>query len=169
MPRVEIAVKTKDGQTIVLSPEDRLEKTVTIECNSSRCASRHGQDKPQEVSLVEGEPMPDAGEQWMSLILPEKSPQYTPTPPNFCGPQCVRDFLVYDYLAPVKSTPTVQPDIQAHEQAIQLLKENKGYEQVTYEGRPETSAGLYQGVKIESFSHPVIPQADGDPGDVHGA
>lgn len=148
MPRVEIAVKTKDGQTIVLSPEDRLEKTVTIECNSSRCASRHGQDKPLEVSIVEGEPMPEAGEQWLSLILPEKSPQYTPMPPNFCGPQCARDFLVYDYIAPQhKSTENEQ------KQAIENI------------ARQSEALGEY-----DKFVEPES-QADGcaDPADCHGA
>ncbi len=100
MPRVDVVVKTKDGQAILLTEGDRIEKTVTIECNSQRCASRHGQDKPQEVSLVDGQPMPEAGRQWLSLILPETSPQYTPLPPNFCGPACVRDYLIYDYIAP---------------------------------------------------------------------
>ena len=99
MPKVEISVKTVSGQTIVLSQGDRLVKEVTIECNSGRCASRHGQDKPTEVVIVD-EKLPEAGEQWLSLILPEGSPQFEAMPKNFCGPQCVRDFLVYDYIAP---------------------------------------------------------------------
>lgn len=143
MPRVEISVKTAGGQTIVLSEGDRLEKLVTIECNSKRCASRNGQDKPKEVSIIEGQEMPESGDQWMSLILPDRSPQHTPLPPNFCSSQCVRDFLVYDYIAPThRATPETVPS-------------------------PVTEPN-YQGVKVESFSHPVIPQADGDPGDTHG-
>lgn len=144
MPRVEIALHTSDGQTIVLSEKDRLVKTVVIECCSKRCASRHGQDKPLEVSLVEGEPMPEVGDQWLSLILPERSPQYTPMPPNFCGPQCARDFLIYDYLAPQPrasvSTETEQPD----------------------------PSNLPAGLSVV-YSGPSVSQADGDPGDEPGA
>jgi|ERR1700689_1727025 len=99
MPRVEVIVKL-NGQSFLLTEGDRIEKTVVIECNSARCASRHGQEKAQEVSLIDGQPMPEAGRQWLSIILPETSPQYTPMPPNFCGPTCARDFLVYDYIAP---------------------------------------------------------------------
>lgn len=100
MPSVQIVIHQASGAAIVLSPGDRLEKIVTIECVSQRCASRNGLDKPKEVSLTEGEPMPEGGDQWMSLILPERSPQFSPMPPNFCSPQCVKDFLVYQYLAP---------------------------------------------------------------------
>ena len=110
MPRVEISVKTASGQTIVLSQGDRLVKEVTIECNSGRCASRHGQDKPTEVVIVD-EKLPEAGEQWLSLILPEGSPQFEAMPKNFCGPQCARDFLVYDYIVPGPHTvPEPTPD-----------------------------------------------------------
>ncbi len=100
MPRVTVSVKTSGGQTIVLTEGDKIVKEVTIECCSPRCASRHGQDKPREVSLIDGQPMPEEGRQWLSLILPESSPQYTPLPPNFCSPSCVRDFLTYAYLPP---------------------------------------------------------------------
>ena len=149
MPRVEISIKTAGGETIVLSPEDRLEKVVTIECCSQRCASRHGQDKPLEVSLVEGQPMPDAGEQWLSLILPERSPQYTPMPPNFCSPSCVRDFLMYQYLAPGPRVETVA-EYHTQEQPPVTL--------------PPHSGQVLRVVESES-------QADGcsDPADCHGA
>lgn len=100
MPKVTVSVQTAGGQTIVLTEGDRIVKEVTIECNSLRCASRHGQSGPSEVSLIDGQPMPEKGRQWLSLILPETSPQYTPMPPNFCGPQCVKDFLSYQYIAP---------------------------------------------------------------------
>jgi hypothetical protein len=100
VPRVEVVIKTKDGQSILLTEGDLIQKTVVIECCSQRCASRHGQELPQEVSLIDGQPMPAEGRQWLSLILPETSPQYTPMPPNFCSPSCVRDFLTYQYIAP---------------------------------------------------------------------
>jgi hypothetical protein len=100
VPRVEVLVKLKDGQNILLTEGDLIQKTVVIECCSQRCASRHGQELPQEVSLIDGRPMPAEGRQWLSLILPETSPQYTPMPPNFCSPSCVRDFLSYQYIAP---------------------------------------------------------------------
>ena len=148
MPKVEISVKTVSGQTIVLSQGDRLVKEVTIECNSGRCASRHGQDKPTEVVIVD-EKLPEAGEQWLSLILPEGSPQFEAMPKNFCGPQCVRDFLVYDYIAPgprTVSVPTPVP-VPIEEAIINAQADNR-------------LAGL-----------PPVSQADGcaDPADVHGA
>lgn len=148
MPRVEVLVKLKDGQNILLTEGDLIQKTVVIECCSQRCASRHGQELPQEVSLIDGRPMPAEGRQWLSLILPETSPQYTPMPPNFCSPSCVRDFLSYQYIAPssagveeVQKTDFPKPDYQ--------------------DPKPD-----YLGVKVESFSHPVIEptvigQADG--------
>jgi hypothetical protein len=100
MPRVTISVQTAGGQNIILTEGDKIVKEVTIECNSKRCASRHGLGQASEVSLIDGQPMPESGRQWLSLILPETSPQYTPMPPNFCSPTCVRDFLSYQYIAP---------------------------------------------------------------------
>jgi hypothetical protein len=110
MPRVEVLVKLKDGQNILLTEGDLIQKTVIIECNSQRCASRHGQELPQEVSLIDGQPMPAEGRQWLSLILPETSPQYTPMPPNFCSPSCVRDFLSYQYIAPSSAGVNLPPN-----------------------------------------------------------
>jgi hypothetical protein len=110
MPRVEVLVKLKDGQSILLTEGDLIHKTVVIECCSQRCASRHGQESPQEVSLIDGQPMPAEGRQWLSLILPETSPQYTPMPPNFCSPSCVRDFIVYQYIAPSSAGVNLPPN-----------------------------------------------------------
>jgi hypothetical protein len=142
MPKVEISVKTAGGQTIVLSEGDRLVKEVTIECNSGRCASRRGQDKPAEVVVVD-EALPEAGDQWLSLILPERSPLFAPMPKNFCSPQCVRDFLIYDYIAPGPRTVSVQkPD-------------NISYDEPTF-------AKVYSG-QAEAQADGYI----GDPGDEH--
>jgi hypothetical protein len=152
LPRVEVLVKTKDGQSILLTEGDRIEKTVIIECNSQRCASRHGQEKPQEVSLVDGQPMPEAARQWLSLILPETSPQYTPMPPNFCSPSCVRDFLVYDYIAP--SSAGVAPKSEAVQKMDSLGPEPTIDDPLGL--RAETTPG-------EQYS--PVSQADGDSGE----
>lgn len=154
MPSVQIVIHQASGAAIVLSPGDRLEKIVTIECVSQRCASRNGLGKPKEVSLTEGEPMPEGGDQWMSLILPERSPQFSPMPPNFCSPQCVKDFLVYQYLAPGPRQP--EPTAEQISNATDIVR-------ATADGREELVR------KTDNLPEPltmlpepvVIGQADG--------
>lgn len=136
MPTAQISVRQANGQTLVLSGDDRIVKEVTITCESPRCAGRHGQDNPVGFTFNDQDPFPEAGDQFMSLVLPDRSPSNPGYPKPFCSAQCLKDYLVYAYLAPsprqvdagdVASTETVLP-----------------------------------------ANEPVL-QADGDPGDVHGA
>lgn len=168
MPRVNISIQTAGGQTIVLTEGDKIVKEVVIECSSQRCASRHGQDKPQEVALIDGQPMPEEGIQWMSLILPETSPQYTPMPPNFCSPTCVRDFLVYQYLAPpVRKTdlPAIA-DVEASIGSHDLPAPEEVLKHVDW---PEWTKADSFGETSDLPEPTVLAQADGagDPGDEH--
>jgi hypothetical protein len=119
MTRVETTIKTADGQTIILSPADKITREITLECASNRCASRHGQDKPAEVTLLDDE-MPEAGDQWMTLILPSRSPQYSPMPPTFCSGQCVKDFLTYFYQLPSPRNPAPPASVVASAENVQL-------------------------------------------------
>ena len=169
MPRVEVIVKL-NGQSFLLTEGDRIEKTVIIECNSARCASRHGQEKPQEVSLIDGQPMPEEGRQWLSIILPETSPQYTPMPPNFCGPTCARDFLVYQYIAPSSTGIARKVDCLPEKDLTPEQRASLGSPlvQKTYLPESTTMADVEASVGAHSLPEPtVIGQADGDPGDEH--
>lgn len=152
MPSVQIVIHQASGAAIVLSPGDRMEKIVTIECVSQRCASRNALDKPKEVSLTEGEPMPEGGDQWMSLILPERSPQFSPMPPNFCSPQCVKDFLVYQYLAPGPR----QPEVAGETATAQIAEVTK-----QYAGREGGAIDNFVRITDNLPEPIVIGQADG--------
>ena len=117
LPSVQTILKQANGQTLILYKGDKISHEITISCDSRRCASRNGQDKPQEVTVVDNE-LPPAGDQWLSVILPERSPSYGPLPKNFCSPTCLKDFLVYDYMAPgprvqttdIGSVPLAEPE-----------------------------------------------------------
>ena len=105
MPTAQILVRQANGQTLVLSGDDRIVKEVTIECSSQRCASRHGQPKPVEFTFDDQGAFPESGDQFLSLILPERSPSNPQYPLPFCGPTCLKDFLTYQYFAPGPRQP----------------------------------------------------------------
>jgi len=100
MPTAQILVRQANGQQIVLSGDDRIVKEITVECQSPRCPSRHGQGKPVEFTFNDQDPFPAAGDNFMSLILPERSPSNPGFPLPFCSGQCLKDYLTYKYLAP---------------------------------------------------------------------
>lgn len=104
-PEAQIIVRQANGQSLVLSGDDRIVKEITIPCSSQRCASRHEQESPVEFTFNDQDPFPEAGDQFMSLITPERSPSNPGFPLPFCGPQCLRDYLVYQYLAPGPRQP----------------------------------------------------------------
>jgi hypothetical protein len=170
MPTAQVIVRQANGQSLVLSENDRIVKEVTISCESPRCASRHGQDKPVEFTFNDQDPFPEAGDQFMSLILPERSPSNPQYPRPFCSPTCLRDYLMYAYLAPSpretdkfglqQSTETVQPPICGN------YKEYVG-DGIGCDKEPghEGNCGKRNGAPVAES------QADGcaDPADVHGA
>ena len=112
-PSATVIVRQANGQSLVLSGDDRIVKEVTIPCSSQRCPSRHEQSEPVTFTFNDQDPFPESGDQFLSLILPERSPSNLGYPLPFCGPQCLRDYLVYQYLAPgprqSASTENVQP------------------------------------------------------------
>jgi len=110
LPTAQVIVRQSNGQSLVLSENDRIVKEVTISCESPRCASRHGQDSPVTFTFNDQDPFPEAGDNFMSLILPERSPSNAQYPRPFCSPTCLRDYLMYAYLAPSPRNPeTVSP------------------------------------------------------------
>jgi len=104
-PAAQVIVRQANGQTLVLSGDDRIVKEVTIPCSSQRCPSRHGQESPVTFTFNDQDPFPEAGDSFMSLILPERSPSNPGFPLPFCGPACARDYLIYQYLAPGPRVP----------------------------------------------------------------
>lgn len=99
-PSATVIVRQASGQSLVLSGDDRIVKEVTIPCSSQRCPSRHEQTEPVTFTFNDQDPFPEAGDSFMSLILPERSPSNPGFPLPFCGPACARDYLIYQYLAP---------------------------------------------------------------------
>lgn len=118
MPTAQVLIRQQNGQTIVLAEGDRIVKEVTIPCSSQRCPSRHGQESPVTFTFNDQDPFPESGDQFLSLILPERSPSNLGYPLPFCGPQCLRDYLVYQYLAPGPRQPVqVQEPLTAEQLA----------------------------------------------------
>jgi hypothetical protein len=105
VPTAQILVRQANGQQIVLSGDDRIVKEITVECQSPRCPSRHGQEKPVEFTFNDQDPFPAAGDNFMSLILPERSPSNPGFPLPFCSGQCLKDYLTYAYLTPGPRIP----------------------------------------------------------------
>ena len=99
-PSATVIVRQANGESLVLSGDDRIVKEVAIPCSSQRCPSRHEQSEPVTFTFNDQDPFPPEGDNFLSLILPERSPSNLGYPMPFCGPQCLKDFLVYQYLAP---------------------------------------------------------------------
>jgi hypothetical protein len=99
-PSAQVIVRVSNGSNIILGENDRIVKEITVECQSPRCPSRHGQEKPVEFTFNDQDPFPAAGDNFMSLILPERSPSNPGFPLPFCSGQCLKDYLTYAYLAP---------------------------------------------------------------------
>ena len=117
-PSATVIVRQANGQSLVLSGDDRIVKEVTIPCSSQRCPSRHEQSEPVTFTFNDQDPFPESGDQFLSLILPERSPSNLGYPVPFCGPQCLRDYLVYQYLAPGPRQPVqVQEPLTAEQLA----------------------------------------------------
>ena len=117
-PSATVIVRQANGESLVLSGDDRIVKEVTIPCSSQRCASRHEQSEPVTFTFNDQDPFPESGDQFLSLILPERSPSNLGYPLPFCGPQCLRDYLVYQYLAPGPRQPVqVQEPLTAEQLA----------------------------------------------------
>lgn len=159
MPKVTVSVQTAGGQTIVLTEGDKLVREVTIECNSPRCAARHKKEKPSEVTLIDGQPMPPEGHQWLSLILPEASPQYEPMPKNFCGPRCVSDFLTYSYIAPpVIQKTDISKELPGYKDDPALIAGQSEY----FENYHKSPAMADVDSSVGAHDLPAaVPQADG--------
>lgn len=154
MPTGRVLIRQSNGQTIALYSDDRIVKEVTIECSSQRCASRHGQESPVTFVFNDQDPFPEAGDQFLSLILPERSPSNPQYPLPFCGPQCLKDFLTYQYFAPGPRQPASTENVQTAEveaaiTAAQPVHESCGLDLV------EADEG------IETPEPTVIAQADG--------
>ena len=111
MPSTQNLVRLSNGQTLLLGPEDKIVKEITIPCESPRCASRRGQDKPVEFTFDDQGTFPEAGDSFISLILPERSPSNPGGPRCFCSPGCVKDYLTYQYMAPGPRQPEVTGEL----------------------------------------------------------
>lgn len=156
MSQVQVIIKQVSGQTIVLSPEDKLVQEATSPCESKRCASRHGQDTPVDVVIATD----GSSGEFFELGFHPLSPLWTGSSKFFCTPTCLKDWVTYEYLAP--SRASVQK-IEHTDDGPKWIPD------------PETSA------VIDTLSGQLpgtIPyvgqaesQADGcsDPADVHGA
>lgn len=154
-PSAQIIVRASNGSNIILGENDRIVKEVTIPCSSQRCPSRHGQESPVAFTFNDQDPFPEAGDQFLSLILPERSPSNPQYPLPFCGPQCLKDFLVYQYLAPGPRVPLT----------VQTAGEGAGQELVQKtDNLPEPLTMLDVEAQIGSHDLPepiAISQADG--------
>lgn len=122
-----ILVKSSDS-TIALSEEElkkaATETAVTITCSSSRCASRHDADGPKSISWTEEaiasdvSKLPDDFFEFMSLRI-----HTTPvTEVAICGPQCLKDFMAYDFVPPKSVRKIIEE--QKAKQAEQLKELN---------------------------------------------
>jgi hypothetical protein len=142
-PSAQVIVRVSNGSNIILGENDRIVKEVTIPCSSQRCASRHGQAEPVAFTFNDQDPFPEAGDQFLSLILPERSPSNPQFPLPFCGPQCLKDYLVYQYLAPGPRVPlTVQTAGEQPEIDPQIINVKKDGDYPFIETQEEFDAAV---------------------------
>ena len=184
----ETTVRLADGQVLVLTENDKVEQStqVTIFCDSPRCEARNQVTKSftYKPSDVAGDDfkLPIGSDQFISLVLSVRSPSYNGSPKNFCGPQCIKDFLAYTYIAPPPRTVSEQPPVTA-EAATQTFSEFAHTQTFSPEVEKAAEIAVKEfGKELDGYLHltgqcvneAACPnaesQADGcsDPADVHG-
>lgn len=183
MPSAQLIVKVANGSSILLGPQDRVVKEITINCESNRCAARHNQAKPVDFTFDDGGNFPESGDSFLSLILPARSPSNAQDRPRcFCSAGCLKDYLTYEYVAPGPRQPA--PLVEAGSAGVQT-----GQEIIRKTDNSEPMSAMQLGLQINNqppglpeelkenpslaLSFPVAgtfvsdaaAQADGDPGD----
>jgi hypothetical protein len=118
-----ISIKDKDGKISILTETDQIAESTDIsaKCDSSRCASRHDGKTVEIAWNIEeikekAEALPDEFFRLLSLIINPRSQEQK----VFCSAGCVRDFLQYDYVAPL--SPREEAVLQATNQQAELAK-----------------------------------------------
>lgn len=180
MPSAQLIVKVANGSSILLGPQDRVVKEITINCESNRCAARHNQDKPVEFTFDDGGNFPESGDSFLSLILPARSPVNAQDRPRcFCSAGCLKDYLTYEYVAPGPRVPlTVQTaGVQTGQEIVQKTDNQVESNSAEYHVSqlpatlPPNSGAVLKVVESEAFPvagtfvSDAAAQADGDPGD----
>lgn len=117
-----ISITDKEGNISILTESDQIAESTDIlaRCDSSRCASRHGNTVEivwnVEAIKEKSDALPDAFFRMISLILDPRNQ----TQKVFCSAGCARDFLQYDYVAPL--SPREEAVLQATNQQAELAK-----------------------------------------------
>lgn len=154
-----VSIKDKDGNISILTETDQIAESTDIsaKCDSSRCASRHD-GKTSEVAWnieeVKEKPdaLPDSFFRLLSLIVNPRSQEQK----VFCSAGCVRDFLQYDYVAPL--SPREEAVLQANNAQAELAKHRPKTNVVPFPGNPN--------IKIEAPPAPTSVEVADTPIDI---
>lgn len=140
-----VSIKDKEGNISILTETDQIAESTDISaiCDSSRCASRH-EGKPAEIAWnieavkEKAEALPDSFFRLLSLVINPRSQEQK----VFCSAGCVRDFLQYDYVAPL--SPREEAVLQANNQQAELAKHRPKTNIIQFPGKsaPETPRAL---------------------------
>lgn len=138
-----IYIKDKEGHITILTENDQIAENVdvTMTCDSQRCASRHD-GKHVEISWnveaikADANALNDSFYRIIGLVLDSGNQQ--PTQKTFCSAQCVRDFLQYEYVAPL--SPREQAVLMAQNQQAEIAKHKPAINVIPFNPQPETPA-----------------------------
>lgn len=164
----EFTITTSGGQVIILTKNDKLEQatTMTVVCDSPKCAGRHNTPEPVTITWVEEKVQTDANalpEEFDQLVKMTIDPR-EPKELSFCGRQCAIDFLVYAYQPPKSRR-------QIKQEQTEKLAELNPHLKAPADGATCTENGLPSADDLDAVAREqeiaAVPQADGDPGDCH--
>lgn len=118
-----VYIKDKEGKVLILTETDQISEDTDISavCDSSRCASRHDGKTVEiawNIEAVKAKPeaLPDSFFRLLSLIVDPK----TQGQKVFCSAGCVRDYLQYDYVAPL--SPREEAILLANNEQAEIAK-----------------------------------------------
>jgi hypothetical protein len=135
-----VYIKDKEGHVTILTESDTVAENtdVTMTCDSARCASRHD-GKHVEISWnleaiqKDANALSDDFYRLISLLL--DSGNQKPTQKTFCSPQCVRDFLQYEYVSPL--SPREQALLMAQNRQAEIEKHRPAVNVIPFRPQPE--------------------------------
>jgi len=160
-----LSIKDKDGNISILTETDQIAESTDIsaKCDSSRCASRHA-GKPVEIAWnieeVKEKPdaLPDSFFRLLSLVINPRSQEQK----VFCSAGCVRDFLQYDYVAPL--SPREEAVLQATNQQAELAKHRPKTNVIQFPTKPAVEVvapPVSADTLTDIIDQPVVPGPEG--------
>lgn len=138
-----IYIRDKDGRITTLTETDQIAENADIimKCDSPKCAVRHN-GKPVEISWNVEQVKADANalsdDFYRIITINIDSGSEKPTVKIFCSAQCAKDYLQYEYVAPL--SPREQAVLMATNQQAEIDKHKPAINVIPF--KPQTETGV---------------------------